>query len=157
MLMGTNVTSTVKITSQVNQIAREIQTYQKLLCKNWYKYRVNKLKQQAEEACGKFENTVSRNAEGHSTEALQKVAHMLLQSAYDASNKAFVKTINQMKHRYATGSKRLAFYSKPMVELRRMRSRGQTFGIMWRRRRLQANPFDSPSARGHDDDDECDL
>jgi len=129
--------------------SKRIQTYQKLLTQQWTKFQVHNLKSRAEQACAKLKATEQEEASAHVTAQLHSTAAGALQLAYGAMNKAVVRTINKMCHRYATGNRRLTYHSPPMVEARRMRSRGWKLIAMWKRRiHHGGNPFLSNVARG---------
>ena len=126
-----------------------IATYQKLLCKNWSKFKVPTLKAAAEKAIDSFEEAKIANADSSLCENLQKHAETDLQVAYSAVIGAFNKTMHQMSARYATGKKRLTFFSKEMLECRRMRSRAWRLEAMWEKFKAQSGHiFDDGAPRG---------
>jgi len=130
-----------------------VQTYQKLLTKNWSKFKVPELKSNAEAACSNLSGAIAEGKAESELANLRLDSGIALQLSYNAVNDAFTKSMNQMSHRYAVGGKgfgkRLIYYSTQMIEIRRMLTRAEKFAIMWKRRlQQQSSPFENASQRG---------
>ena len=128
----------------------KIHTFQKLLCSNWGKFNVPKLKSKAEFLVDKLESALECHAPDQlEIENLTQHVDSNLKIVYSAIVKAFQKSLNQMSYRYATGKNRLTYYSQKMVEIRRMRSRAWRLSAMWAKFSSQpGNPFLNNSPRG---------